>query len=775
MKPLLSSGSTKPRPVHFSCETGLLDAIQKRLLWLSTYMVHHANKLRAAPGGIKVGGHQASSASVVTIMTALFFDFMRRGDRIAVKPHASPVLHAIHYLLGNLDQRYLTTLREYHGLQAYPSRTKDPDPVDFSMGSVGLGAVAPNFAALVERYAAAHFGGGEQRRFISLVGDAELDEGSIWEAAAEPLLAQLDNVLWVVDLNRQSLDRVVPGIRVTQLEEMFRANGWRIVEAKYGRLLQAAFKRPGGKELRRAIDEMPNEQYQFLLRASARTVREVLGEPTAGYSDEELLPLFRDLGGHDFEVLREAFSAADQSGEPAVVFAYTIKGWGLPIAGDPLNHSALLSSEEIASLAEELGVDPQEPWGGFAADSPEAELCRRRAKELFAPVALSPSSIDVPHELGDHYAGLISTQRAFGQILTSLARRAPDIAARVVTVSPDVSVSTNLGGWINKIGVWSDIEESDPFLNLGPRVIRWQRSRKGQHIELGISETNLLMMLGQLGLAAEMIGEPLLPIGTLYDPFVARALDAYIYSVYSGGRFILVGTPSGVTLAPEGGVHQSVITPNIGLALPNVAYYEPCFGLELEWILLAAMRRLHAGNESVSAYIRLSTAPVDQSLLPTDDRERLRRDVLSGAYTLLDRSHEAGYSPGRNVVDIWATGIMVPQAVRASNELLQDSIHANVVNCVSPDLIYRAWQGTVHSTIDHTDASLPPLTARGPVITVIDGHPSALAWVGSMLGVRSWPLGVTRFGESGTPDELYAACQIDWQSIASACRAAVGN
>src|SRR3989454_167367 len=457
------------------------------------------------------------------------------------------------------------------------------------MGSVGLGAVAPNFAALVERYAAAHFGGGEQRRFISLVGDAELDEGSIWEAAAEPLLAQLDNVLWVVDLNRQSLDRVVPGIRVKQLEEMFRANGWRIVEAKYGRLLQAAFKRPGGKELRRAIDEMPNEQYQFLLRASAQTVREALGKPAAGYSDEELLPLFRDLGGHDFEVLREAFSA---------------------------------------------------------------------------------SSIDVPHELGDHYAGLISTQRAFGQILTSLARRAPDIAARVVTVSPDVSVSTNLGGWINKVGVWSDIEESDPFLNLGPRVIRWQRSRKGQHIELGISETNLLMMLGQLGLAAEMIGEPLLPIGTLYDPFVARALDAYIYSVYSGGRFILVGTPSGVTLAPEGGVHQSVITPNIGLALPNVAYYEPCFGLELEWILLAAMRRLHAGNESVSAYIRLSTAPVDPSLLPTDDRERLRRDVLSGAYTLLDRSHEAGYSPGRNVVDIWATGIMVPQAVRASNELL---------------------------------------------------------------------------------------------------------
>lgn len=304
------SNSTKLRSINLSRETELLDAVQKRVLWLSTYMVHHANKVRSTRGGIKVGGHQASSASVVTIMTALFFDFMRRGDRIAVKPHASPVLHAIHYLLGNLGQRYLTTLREYHGLQAYPSRTKDPDPVDFSTGSVGLGAVAPNFAALVERYVATHFSGRSgQQRFISLVGDAELDEGSIWEAAAEPLLARPGNILWVVDLNRQSLDRIVPGIRVKQLEEMFRANGWKIVEAKYGRLLQASFNRPGGKELRRAIDNMPNERYQFLLRASAPIAREALGKPAAGYSDEELLALLRDLGGHDFEVLREAFRA----------------------------------------------------------------------------------------------------------------------------------------------------------------------------------------------------------------------------------------------------------------------------------------------------------------------------------------------------------------------------------------------------------------------------------------------------------------------------------
>ncbi len=740
-----------------------LDEIQRRVLWLATNIVHVANKVRANPSGLKVGGHQASSASTVSILTELFFDFMREGDRISIKPHASPVLHAIQYLLGNLDRSYLPTLRAWHGLQAYPSRTKDPDPVDFSTGSVGLGSVAPNFAALADRFVQARFGSrpGPQRRFISLLGDAELDEGSVWEAVAEPALAGLDNLIWVVDLNRQSLDRVVPGIRVRQLEEMFRANGWTVVEAKYGRRLRDAFERTAG--LRQAIDEMPNEQYQYLLRSSAGEISRALGDACPDVPDTVLKELIADLGGHDFSVLREALSTADAAKGPAVVFAYTVKGWGLPIAGDPLNHSALLSKDEIAELRRRLEVPAGDEWAELGPDSAGGRLVQERRAALAPPSRQVAPVVEVPSDLGRAYTGETSTQRAFGQILMAVSRAAPEASERLVTVSPDVATSTNLGGWINKVGVWEPVETVDPFSALGPRLIEWKRRPSGQHIELGISETNLLMLLGQLGLSAELSGEPLLPIGTLYDPFVARALDAYIYGVYSGSRFMLVGTPSGVTLAPEGGAHQSVVTPAIGLTLPRVVYWEPCFAQELEWVMLAALNSMHLAEGAESSYLRLTTAAVDQSLLKmpdASDRDGFRAQVLSGAYRLVDRTADAG-ARDDNQVEIWATGIMVPEALRAADELMADGVFASVVNCLSPDLVYRAW----HS---RRNAGGPPARGRMPVVTVLDGHPSALAWVGSMLGVPCVPLGVTGYGQSGAPAELYREFGIDAEAIAAA-------
>jgi pyruvate dehydrogenase E1 component len=750
-----------------------LETIQNRVLWLSTNIIHHANKVRPNPTGVKVGGHEASSASVVSLMTALFFDFMRSGDRIAVKPHASPVLHAIHYLLGNLDAQYLTGLRQHHGLQAYPSRTKDPDPIDFSTGSVGLGSVAPNFAALVDRFVQARFGlrDGPQRRYISLLGDAELDEGSIWEAVAEPALAGLDNVIWVIDVNRQSLDRVIPGIRVGQWGRMFQANGWSVLEAKYGSLLEAAFAEPGGSALRQRIDDISNEEYQVLLRSPAHTIRETLGPGLGGRTDDEVKRLVADLGGHDLDLLHRVLGEADKATGPAVVFAYTIKGWGLPIAGDPLNHSALITGRQIDELRARLGVGADEEWSRFAPDSPAGRICNQVRGYFMPAQGRRKAQVELPQDFGQEYRGLISTQRAFGQVLTTLARVAPNAAARVVTVSPDVATSTNLGGWINKVGVWDHDEAHDLFTALGPRLIRWDRRNQGQHIELGISETNLLMMLGQLGLSAEMTGETLLPIGTIYDPFVARALDAYIYGLYSGARFILVGTPSGITLAAEGGAHQSVITPAIGLALPNVVYWEPCFSLELEWILLDVLRSLQTEAEAESAYFRLSTAAIDQSLFQPPDRELRRGQVLSGAYTLLDRRDEPGCAPGHNMVEIWATGVMVPEALAASHELLADGVFANVVNCVSPDLVYRRWQTAVHQ--GRWTASSE--RSRVPVVTVLDGHPSALAWVGSMLGVQAWPLGVTRFGESGSVPDLYSSAQIDVGAICQASFSALGS
>ena len=350
-----------------------LEAVQDRVLWLATSIVHHANKLRETSSGVKVGGHQASSASMVSIMTALWFEHLRAPDRVSVKPHASPVLHAIEYLLGLLDRRYLTELRAFGGLQSYPSRSKDPVPVDFSTGSVGIGATAPIWSALAHRYVAGHFDVPQGGRQIALLGDAELDEGACWEAIVDPVVGQLGEVLWVVDLNRQSLDRIVPEIAASRLVAMFEAAGWHAVTVKYGRWLGELFGRDGGQALRRRIDEMPNEEYQRLLRSDATDVRERLPGTgrgakevrglVGGLDDEELLRAVRDFGGHDISELLAAFEQADRvTDRPSVVFAYTIKAWRLATEGHPGNHSALLSPQQWEQLAAELGADPGDPW-----------------------------------------------------------------------------------------------------------------------------------------------------------------------------------------------------------------------------------------------------------------------------------------------------------------------------------------------------------------------------------------------------------------------------
>ena len=767
-----------------------LRQIQDRVLWLAMQMVHHANNERHSPDG-KVGGHQASSASVVTIMTSLYFDYMRAGDRISVKPHASPVYHAIQYLLGNLDGKYLRTLRGFHGLQAYPSQTKDPDSVDFSTGSVGLGPVAPNFAALTEEYLRTHlhYYNREPRRYISLVGDAELDEGSIWEAIAEPEMADLDNVLWVVDLNRQSLDRIIPGIRVLSWREMFAANGWNFIDVKYGRRLQSAFAEPNGELLRMCIDEMSNEAYQRLLRVDPATLREWLPR-SSGYprdlarfisrwDDEEFHRLFSNLGGHDFSMLRDAFARADELRGPTVVFAYTFKGWMLPSIGDPRNHSNLLSRAQMEELRRFVGISEGEIWDGFPPASPAGQACRSAAARLCpvrprAPTALTPP---LPTDLDHEYRGNISTLQMYGLALTDLARNLPEVADRIVTVSPDVASSTGLGGWINRAGVWKRAEpEILPEEEIAS-ALRWNESSQGQHIELGISENNLFMMLGQLGQSYEANGELLFPIGSLYDPFVRRGLDAFVYSIYSGAKFIVVGTPSGITLSSEGGAHQSLLTPSIGTEMPELDFYEPCFGKEVEWIMLSALQKVQ--QRSRSTYLRLTSKRVDQSLfrLPedTEAREQLRLQVLDGAYRLISRESEAHYQPGENVVNIMTCGAMIPEAVAASNELLKEGIFANIVNITGPGPLYRSYQDAIRSAVsgNATMAFMADIVPAGeraaPVVTVADAHPHSLAWIGGALGAKTIPLGVTEFGQSGGRAELYEEYGIDADSIAAAC------
>jgi pyruvate dehydrogenase E1 component len=746
-------------------EIEVLDAVQRRVLWLATSIVHHANRVRRTPSGVKVGGHQASSASLVSIMTALYFHQLRGPDRVSVKPHAAPVLHAIEYLLGLLDRRHLTELRAFGGLQSYPSRLKDPVPADFSTGSVGIGATAPIWSALAHRYVAGHFEVPQGGRQVSLVGDAELDEGAVWEAIVDPVVTHLGEVLWIVDLNRQSLDRVVPDIAAGRLAAMFEAAGWHVLTVKYGRRLSAH------PALADRITEMPNEEYQRLLRAGdAADVRARLGEAASGVGDEDLPGIVRDLGGHDLGLLLDAFDAADAvTDRPSVIFAYTIKAWRLPTEGHPGNHSALLTVEQWERLATALGADADDPWAAFEPGTAAAELCAETAERLRRPkVELRPVP-EIPADLERGHTGQESTQQAFGRFFVDLSHGASEVAARVVTVSPDVASSTNLGGWINRGGIWK-LDPTHPridwFADDTDTLVRWRETEHGQHIELGIAEGNLVGLLAELGLTWSRDGQPLLPVGTLYDPFVNRALEPWSFGLYSGAQSILVGTPSGVTLAPEGGAHQSITTPSVGLEQPRCIAWEPAFGQDLEWTLLHALSLLGRPG-GTSSYFRLTTRPVDQSLaaVPADAaaRERRRAAALAGGYVL----REAAAAPRVTLV---GAGAILPEVLAAADELDAAGIAADVVCLTSADLVFRALQARQGlADGDHAilDALFPPDRAA-PIVAVLDGHPHTLSFLSAIRRVAIASLGVADFGQSGDVEDLYRHVGIDTDTIVGA-------
>jgi pyruvate dehydrogenase E1 component len=756
------------RPLAETDIPGALGEIERRVLWLATAIVHEANAVRPSLDRLKVGGHQTSSASMVSIMTSLWFRHLRPADRVSVKPHASPVLHAINYLLGELDEEHLPTLRAFGGLQSYPSRSKDPDPVDYSTGSVGIGATAPIWGALARRYAQAAVGGAGTGRQYSLVGDAELDEGAIWEAVLEPAVAELGEVTWVVDLNRQSLDRVVPGIAAGRLQGMFASAGWQVLTVKYGRLLEELFTRPGGSELRARIDEMPNPEYQRLLRCTPGELRERLpggSAPIAGLvsalDDQALAEAIRNLGGHDLAALDQAYASIDDT-RPTVIFAYTIKGHGLPTQGHPRNHSALLTPDQMRELAGRLGTDLDHPWSRFAPGSDAGLLCADAARRLRRPAFPPQPAPAIPVDIGRTPSGTASTQAALGRVLLDLTREAPEAARRVVTVSPDVSSSTNLGGWINKVGVWTPGDRVDWFADDAETAMHWRERQTGQHVELGIAETNLAGLLGELGATWSRWGQPLLPIGVLYDPFVERALEPWSFGIYAGGQSILVGTPSGVTLAPEGGAHQSITTPSIGIEQPGCVSYEPAFAIDTEWALLASLARL-GRPDGTSAYLRLSTRPVDQGLaaVPADPaaREARRRQVVAGAYRLRRTEQPR--------VTIAAMGAIVPEALEAAERLDAAGVAADVICVTSPGLLFRgllARQGRADEPTWILDQVFTASRAT-PLVTVLDGHPHTLAFLATINQVPAITLGVTRFGQSGSIPDVYRYHGIDTDSI----------
>jgi len=775
----------------------LLQALERRVLWLSTWMVHHANHLRPNADGLKVGGHQASSASLATIMTALYFDALEAEDRVAVKPHASPVFHAIQYLAGGQTLEKLKAFRGYGGAQSYPSRTKDSDDVDFSTGSVGLGVAQTLFASLVQDYVNVKWrGDNPEARMVALAGDAELDEGNIFEALLEGWKHGLRNTWWIIDYNRQSLDAVVRENLWERFESIFKNFGWDVVILKYGRLLEAAFAEPGGDHLKRWIDNCPNQLYSALAFQGGAAWRERLldeladqGEVSAligRRSDDELARLMTNLGGHDLPSLLDAFAAAKAHDRPVCFIAYTIKGFGLPLAGHKDNHAGILTDAQIETLRTAMGVRAGREWEPFegAGDiEPKlkalidaAPFFTRRDRRHRAAV------LDIPPALELRSQPVMSTQQGFGLLLNEIGRSEAGFAERIVTTSPDVTVSTNLGPWVNRRGVFSREEIADEFRHQRiPSTFAWDQTPTGQHFELGIAEMNLFLMLSALGLSHSLFGERLLPIGTVYDPFIERGLDALNYACYQDSRFILVATPSGVTLAPEGGAHQSIATPLIGMAKDGLASFEPAFVDELAVLLRFSFEYIQRSGEGEgerdaatwlrdasggSVYLRLSSRSIEQPQRMMTDA--LRDDIVKGGYWLRP--------PGPNAELVIAyTGAVAPEAIRAVGLMAEDRRDIGLLAVTSADRLNAGWTAAQRAresgkadALSHVERLLSGLPPHCALVTVIDGHPATLAWLGAVYGHRTRSLGVEHFGQTGTIADLYRHYGIDSDGIITA-------
>ncbi len=762
-----------------------LKALEHKILWLATWMIHNANTNRPKTDGVKVGGHQASCASMVTVMTALFLHTLRPNDRIAVKPHAGPVFHAIQYLLGNQSLERLKNFRGFGGVQPYPSRTKDKADVDFSTGSVGLGVAETLFASLVQDYIHSHDlvnGDTPKDRMIGLMGDAELDEGNVFEALLEGWKHEVSNCWWIIDYNRQSLDGVVNDRLFNRITGFFSAVNWNVVMLKYGLKLQAAFETPVGPALKKWIDDCPNQKYSALTFQGGKAWRDELKRDLKGtkglkafldeHDDDALYALMTNLGGHDMEAILQAFDDAEKEDRPHCFIAYTIKGYGLPLAGHKDNHAGILNQAQMDQYRNTLGVAEGQEWDKFAglereksvlsaflSTVPYAQRVPREQKTERAPTYHVP---DIAAPTGRKQ----STQEAFGKIMNDLGRGTTDLASRIVTTSPDVTVSTNLGGWVNQRSPFHIKKREDIFRQMHvPSPQKWSQQPQGQHIELGIAENNLFLLLGALGLSHDLFGQRLLPVGTLYDPFIARGLDAMTYACYQDARFMLVATPSGISLGPEGGAHQSIFTPLIGIGHASLASFEPSYADELAAIMAWGFEHMQKPDGS-SVYLRLSTRPLEQperTMSPA-----LKAGILTGAYWAVEPS------PGSDFALVYC-GAVAPEARAAFDIIREDLPGAGLLAVTSADRLYNSWTAAARVRKDGRPGVRSPIerllsemSANATLVTIHDSHPLALGWLGSVHGHRCEALGVDRFGQAGNIADLYREYGIDSDAVVSA-------
>ena len=744
--------------------------IEKKVSWLSNYIIHYANNIRVKKDDLKVGGHQASSSSVVSILVVLFFKILKKYDRIAIKPHASPVFHAIQYLLGNQNIANLERFRKLNGAQAYPSKTKDFCDVDFSTGSVGLGGAMTIFSSFTQDFLKENnLLENEPNKMISIFGDAELDEGNVYEALLEGAKHNLKNCWWIIDYNRQSLDGIVFEKLFEKIINLFELMDWNVEILKYGAKLQKLKQSKSGRKILKWIDDCPNDLFSALTYQGGKDWRKTLLEVFSNdkntlhliqsFNDQELNNLMTNLAGHDVESLEIAFSKYTNSDKPTCFICYTVKGFGLPLAGHKDNHSGIMNNDQFNDYKKLMKIREGNEWN-------KTEGIELNINELNSIVKSNPLSkcnrefsevIPIKPLKEITFNKYISTQEAFGKVMNEIGKVNYSFTNRIITTSPDVTVSTSLGGWVNKKNIFSTHKKNDIF---GEKKVfssqKWKYVPDGQHIELGIAENNLFLLLASLGISDKLFGKRILPVGTIYDTFIGRGLDALNYATYVDARFILVGTPSGVTLSHEGGAHQSIITPNIGISQPNLAYYEPSYADELEFLFFWGLEYIQK-EEGSSIYFRLSTKKLIQPERKLSKKDK--QDIIMGCYWL----HKPETSTS---IILICTGVIIGEVKKLKEEITKDEIDIGIIIATSPDRLYSDWiNAKDNNTASHIEKILDLYNRNTVIITIIDAHSSSLAWIGSVLGHKVYPMGLNKFGQSGDLDEIYSYTNIDFKSI----------
>lgn len=871
----------------------LLNSIARRAHYLATQMIYNANhRPDKEKGDPKVGGHMAAAASSLHIMGALHLLVKSGFDHIANKPHASPTDHAYNYLLDlflNPDLSKLTEEQKNIAMNGLRKYSKNGEPVFqsyhstydsdhhnfFPSGTVGIPPVQAGYLALAYTYAKDHNYNVPEAHFWALSGDSEFREGSMYEAVPDFADREIGNLTWIVDYNRQSLDgqRIInehqmDGTDADRIERSMAANGWEVIQVRHGSKRQALFKKPGGESFKDFLENKISdyELQALLLVQDMKALKKgiIKDHPDMkkildGVSDQELYEALRDFGGHDMLLLAEAMLKSKESTKkPTIIIAHTLKGWGLKIAAQPGNHSALIKDDEMEELRTKQGLSAEKPFANFETKTAEYKFLKERGDKLYSEIKKQneikeknqkyflseiekiggiPEILDIntkmasyPHTqwmLGQLTAKLTRIANADPTKLTANEKRWKMLGELFVTMAPDVGTSTNLNpamdGKIFGAPVVQDLET-----DLGVKDTKLPDLVPGEDptdrfLRFEIAEQNVMSCVGSFGRMRDTLGVPIMPLMTIYDFFIKRALDQYFYNLYWKSSFVCVGTPSGVTLSPEGAQHGW----KSDFQIPNQISWEPFFCVEVDWILSETFRR-HIMNDNGGrngTLLRLVTRGVEQKdmmkylskqlrfksdqsqklsrsefPMPNSTNEEelttlseqeifstIREEVLKGAYRLIDYSGYAGYEPGDNVVNIFSLGSLTTEAIKASENLLGRGIYANVIVVTSPDLLcgiqahendYNYLRNElgitpnlfIKKTEDVSSADLVTVSGRRiPIVSVHDGEAGILDNLGSIVGVRQESCAVRKHSKCGRPNEIYHYHGMDAEAVIEAC------